>query len=209
METKVTKTLASNQGIIYVFDNQTCLKKYKDITNQEQSIFEEIPKKISIEIIEYFEKLNNKHICKILKTFYKNNEITGYLMPYYNEVTPNILDFDTDYLTRNFTELYELILRLSYDGIRVVDLNPNNLILTKDNIIIIDFDKYRYEKDLDLNILLEINKQALLYALTKKIEQNLSLKEETLSKDTILNYINSMITIPASKPTKQPTIKGI
>ena len=149
MKTRVTKTLASNQGIIYVFDNQTCLKKYKDINQQEFSIYEEIPKKINIDIIKYFEKLNNKHICKILKIFYKDSEITGYLMPYYNEVTPNILDFDTEYLSRNFTELYELILRLSYDGIRVVDLNPNNLILTKDNIIIIDFDKYCYEKDLD------------------------------------------------------------
>ena len=86
------------------------------------------------------------------------------------------------------------MLKLTFDHIRIVDLNPNNLLLTEEGIIIIDYDKYRYEKDLDINILLEINKNALFYALEKKIEKGLILLNKEVDKKQIIDFISKNIT---------------
>lgn len=193
MKPEVIKTINCNQGTIYVFDNGTCLKRYKTFEEKEYSIFDEIPVRISKDIVTYFTKFNNNHFCKILKLFSDEKQVNGYLMPYYNEISENLLDFDDDYIKRNIKELYDIALKLAYDRIRIVDLNPNNLILTKENIVIIDFDKYRKEDTLELNVLIEINTSAVIYALEKKIEKSLKDNIKFFNQKQIITYIEEII----------------
>ena len=179
---------------IFIYDNGTCLKKYKDFKDSAYSIFDEIPARINPEIVNYFKTIDNNHICKILDLNIENGEITSYLMPYYIEEKENILSFSSEYISRNFKELYDLMLRLTFNHIRIVDLNPNNLLLTEEGIIIIDYDKYRYEKELDTNILLDINKNALFYALEKKIEKGLISLNKEVDRKQIIDFISKNIT---------------
>ena len=110
------------------------------------------------------------------------------------EEKENILSFSSEYISRNFKELYDLMLKITYDHIRIVDLNPNNLLLTEEGIIIIDYDKYRYEKELDPNILLDINKNALFYALEKKIEKGLISLNKDIDRKQIIDFISKNMT---------------
>lgn len=191
---EIVRKINSNQAEIFIYDNGTCEKKYKDFKDSAYSIFDEIPARINPEIVNYFKTIDNNHVCKILDLNIENGEITSYLMPYYIEEKENILSFSSEYISRNFKELYDLMLKLTFDHIRIVDLNPNNLLLTEEGIIIIDYDKYRYEKDLDINILLEINKNALFYALEKKIEKGLILLNKEVDKKQIIDFISKNIT---------------
>lgn len=186
---EIVRKINSNQGAIYVYDNGTCLKEYKDFKETTYSVFDEMPARITPEIVNYFNSINNRHMCKIIDYEIQNGEITSYLMPYYIEENESILNFSPEYISINFKELYDLMLKLTYDHVRIVDLNPDNLLLTQDGIILIDYDKYRYERELDTNILLEINKNALLYALQKKIEKSLSIMHKQADKNQIINFI--------------------
>lgn len=190
---EVLRKINSNQATIYVYDNGTCLKEYKDFKETTYSVFDEIPARITPEIVKYFKEIDNNHICKILDFKINNEEIISYLMPYYIEENESILNFSPEYISINFKELYDLMLKLTYDHVRIVDLNPDNLLLTQDGIIIIDYDKYRYEKGLDTNILLEINKNDLLYALEKKIEKGLVALNKPVDRKQIMSFISKNI----------------
>lgn len=190
---EIVRKINSNQAEIFIYDNGTCLKKYKYFKDSAYSIFDEIPARINPEIVNYFKTIDNNHICKILDLNIENGEIISYLMPYYIEEKENILSFSSEYISRNFKELYDLMLKLTFDHIRIVDLNPNNLLLTEEGIIIIDYDKYRFEKELNLNILLEINKNALIYALEKKIEDALKQANHKIDKNQIISFIYNNI----------------
>ena len=95
-------------------------------------------------------------------------------MKYYKGAIDNILSMPVDYLVENFSAIYDAMDRLAKDLVLVVDLHNRNMILTSDNIVLVDFDKYRREKGKSYDVILGINTSALYYAFSKMLNDALS-----------------------------------
>lgn len=175
-----------NYGNIFrVRENDSiCLKHLKEVkSSQPLTIFDDTPTVISEDIFEYFKCLNNPNFCKLYDLLYsKDSKIIAYTMRYYQNIINNILLMPVDYLVDNFSAIYDAMDKLAKDLVLVVDLHNRNMVLTENNIVIVDFDKYRIEKDKPYDVILEINTSALYYAFSKML--NSALKECGLDVDS-------------------------
>ena len=68
---------------------------------------------------------------------------------------------------------YDAMDRLAKDLVLVVDLHNRNMMLTSDNIVVVDFDKYRREESKPYDVMLGINTSALYYAFSKMLNSAL------------------------------------
>ena len=163
-----------NYGNIYKVeeDNDICLKELKETEMCPLTIFDDIPTVISEDIFKYFKNFNNPNFCKLYELLYdKDNKIAAYTMQYYKSITKNILLMPTTYLLDNFNDIYTSMEKLARDLVLVVDLHNKNMILTDDRIVLLDFDKYRIEKNKSYEVLFELNMSALYYALIKMLQE--------------------------------------
>ena len=156
-------------------DDNVCLKEIKDIDPSTLTIFDSVPTVISEDIFNYFRDFNDPNFCKLYDLLYnKDNKVVAYTMKYYKSAIDNILSMPVDYLVENFSAIYDAMDRLAKDLVLVVDLHNRNMILTSDNIVVVDFDKYRREKSKPYDVILGINTSALYYAFSKMLNDALS-----------------------------------
>ena len=156
-------------------DDNICLKEIKDIDPSTLTIFDSLPTVISEDIFNYFRNFNDPNFCKLYDLLYnKDNKVVAYTMKYYKSAIDNILSMPVDYLVENFSAIYDAMDRLAKDLVLVVDLHNRNMILTSDNIVVVDFDKYRREKSKPYDVILGINTSALYYAFSKMLNDALS-----------------------------------
>lgn len=169
-------------------DNSICLKELKDVGTQPLSIFDSIPTVISEDIFNYFKGLDDPNFCKLYDLLYdKDKKIIAYTMKYYRSAIDNILSMPVDYLVDNFSAIYDAMDKLAKDLVLVVDLHNRNMILTDDNIVLVDFDKYRREDSKPYDVILDINTSALYYAFSKMLNSAL--------KDLGLSSANSVLLV--------------
>ena len=180
-EVKFTTTSKINNtgcfGNIYKVaeDDNICLKEIKDVDLSTLTIFDSIPTVISEDIFNYFRDFNNSNFCKLYDLLYnKDRKVVAYTMKYYKSAIDNILSMPVDYLVDNFSAIYDAMEKLARDLVLVVDLHNRNMILTSDNIVLVDFDKYRREEDMPYDIRLDINTSALYYAFSKMLNDALN-----------------------------------
>lgn len=156
-------------------DDNICLKEIKDIDPSTLTIFDSLPTVISEDIFNYFRNFNDPNFCKLYDLLYnKDKKVVAYTMKYYKSAIDNILSMPVDYLVENFSAIYDAMDRLAKDLVLVVDLHNRNMILTSDNIVVVDFDKYRREKSKPYDVILGINTSALYYAFSKMLNDALS-----------------------------------
>lgn len=156
-------------------DDNICLKEIKDIDPSTLTIFDSLPTVISEDIFNYFRNFNDPNFCKLYDLLYnKDKKVVAYTMKYYKSTIDNILSMPVDYLVENFSAIYDAMDRLAKDLVLVVDLHNRNMILTSDNIVVVDFDKYRREKSKPYDVILCINTSALYYAFSKMLNDALS-----------------------------------
>ena len=156
-------------------DDNVCLKEIKDIDPSTLTIFDSLPTVISEDIFNYFRNFNDPNFCKLYDLLYnKDKKVVAYTMKYYKSAIDNILSMPVDYLVENFSAIYDAMDRLAKDLVLVVDLHNRNMILTSDNIVVVDFDKYRREKSKPYDVILGINTSALYYAFSKMLNDALS-----------------------------------
>ena len=156
-------------------DDNICLKEIKDIDPSTLTIFDSIPTVISEDIFNYFRNFNDPNFCKLYDLLYnKDKKVVAYTMKYYKSAIDNILSMPVDYLVENFSAIYDAMDRLAKDLVLVVDLHNRNMILTSDNIVVVDFDKYRREESKPYDVILGINTSALYYAFSKMLNDALS-----------------------------------
>ena len=156
-------------------DDNVCLKEIKDVDLSTLTIFDSIPTVISEDIFNYFRDFNDPNFCKLYNLLYnKDNKVVAYTMKYYKSAIDNILSMPVDYLVENFSAIYDAMDRLAKDLVLVVDLHNRNMILTSDNIVVVDFDKYRREESKPYDVILGINTSALYYAFSKMLNDALS-----------------------------------
>lgn len=156
-------------------DDNICLKEIKDIDPSTLTIFDSLPTVISEDIFNYFRNFNDPNFCKLYDLLYnKDKKVVAYTMKYYKSAIDNILSMPVDYLVDNFSAIYDAMDRLAKDLVLVVDLHNRNMILTSDNIVVVDFDKYRREESKPYDVILGINTSALYYAFSKMLNDALS-----------------------------------
>lgn len=156
-------------------DDNICLKEIKDIDPSTLTIFDSLPTVISEDIFNYFRNFNDPNFCKLYDLLYnKDKKVVAYTMKYYKSTIDNILSMPVDYLVENFSAIYDAMDRLAKDLVLVVDLHNRNMILTSDNIVVVDFDKYRREESKPYDVILGINTSALYYAFSKMLNDALS-----------------------------------
>ena len=155
-------------------DDNICLKEIKDIDPSTLTIFDSLPTVICEDIFNYFRNFNDPNFCKLYDLLYnKDKKVVAYTMKYYKSAIDNILSMPVDYLVENFSAIYDAMDRLAKDLVLVVDLHNRNMILTSDNIVVVDFDKYRREESKPYDVILGINTSALYYSFSKMLNSAL------------------------------------
>lgn len=159
-----------SRAIIYPYGDKLCLKLFLDairgLTNFDDNGRLLVPiNDHKVEMLKRINDLNNPYIYKI-DEFFKceyeyaslNNGVTiikqagytaEYIDHYYNDVTHtgkpcfNILTMSCDDLARYYNQMFDLILYLTRNNIRVNDLHRRNVVKGKDYFTLIDCDEYQ------------------------------------------------------------------
>ena len=168
-------------------DDNVCLKEIKDVDLSTLTIFDSIPTVIGEDIFNYFRDFNDPNFCKLYDLLYnKDNKVVAYTMKYYKVAIDNILSMPVDYLVDNFSAIYDAMDRLAKDLVLVVDLHNRNMVLTSDNIVLVDFDKYRREEGMSYDVRLDINTSALYYAFSRMLNDALNKMGMTSANNVLL-----------------------
>lgn len=101
-----------------------------------------------LEMFKRFSELDLDNFYKITKLLYdKKDRFMAYTAKFYDKEDIDILTMPIDYTIENMEKLYEVSDILSNNKIRIEDLHHENVILTSNDIIIIDADKYVYDEE--------------------------------------------------------------
>lgn len=154
-------------GSIYriMEDPTKCIKILRKRDGSEHlSVFDDCLTVINEDIFNYFKYFDDPCFCKLYDLLHsKKGDIVGYTMKYYHKAVEDILTMPTEYILDNFNDLYDAMDKLAKDLVLAVDLTYKNMVLTKDKIVVVDFDKYR-RSDMPYNDLLCVNTETLYYA---------------------------------------------
>ena len=151
------------------YNNKIIFKKYfawseKDsrINLQLFDLLKEFKNPHFIELYDVYTKYYKIEIInKIIKKI-RNNAflVEGYSAKYYQEDNIDVLNASKEYFLENLFEIEKLINELSENGIKINDIKRENIILNKDNIVIIDPDLFYLWNPISC---LSANKEKLYY----------------------------------------------
>ena len=129
-------------GTVYKYNDDLCIKIYNRGIDFDHCL-------LNTDIYEDLKKIKSDNLVDIKMALYKDKEnksITdAYLLTYYEEKYDDFLEIYTDYLLYNLEEIFKLIKEISIFKIRLHDLKRENLILTKNNIVLIDPDRWYFD----------------------------------------------------------------
>lgn len=98
-------------------------------------------------ILKRIKNLNIHNVYKIYDIISKNKyslkSLHGYYMEYYEPVGPLLLQ-PIDYVIKNIYDLKDTLQKLYDNNIETNDLHADNMIVSKEGIIIIDVDNYSF-----------------------------------------------------------------
>lgn len=128
------------------------------------------------EMFDFFKTVNNPHFIEFYEIYCEMNpqqlsqylsgdysfRVDAYTAKYYPDNSIKVLFEKKDYLLDNFREIEKLFNEFANDGVIVNDLKRDNVLLSKDGIIIIDPDSYYFSDEKTSTIAIE-NKRELLY----------------------------------------------
>lgn len=176
-------------GTIYKLNDNLCLKRYDRGIYFNHCL-------LNTNIYEVLNKIKSDNLVDIKMALYKNKDdqyiSDAYLLAYYEEKYDEFLEIPSDYLIYNLENIFKLIKEISTYEIRLFDLKRENIILTENNIVLIDPDRWYYDftsntKEIEkLNI---NNIMAMFNEITKE-----SLQEnyfDFLVENNLYNYIIS------------------
>lgn len=176
-------------GTVYKYNDDLCIKIYNRGIDFDHCL-------LNTSIYDDLKTIKSDNLVDIKMALYKDKEnksITdAYLLTYYEEKYDDFLEIYTDYLLYNLEEIFKLIKEISIFKIRLHDLKRENIILTKDNIVLIDPDRWYYKfKDSEKEIeKLNINNiMAMFSKITKESLKNNYL--DFLIENNLYDYVIS------------------
>lgn len=131
----VTKKISHplNSHHVYKTSDGKCLKRFRVFSWQEPDL----------EFDQRLQDLQLKHFFQIHEyLFNKSGNYRAFLMPFYEGCSKDILTRSSDYLTDNFSEIFDSFDKLSLASIEARDTNLENTIFTDQDIILIDTERY-------------------------------------------------------------------
>lgn len=182
--TPSSKTIGvGTQGKVYRIDDDKCIKIY------DNNVVKYDP-----EIFKLFKGLSLEGYCKLYDLLYNSpflDEVSGYTMKYYHIEVNNILNMPTEYTIYSFNILYNSIKILAENKIFAKDTIPANAILTKDNVILIDFDTCTKSVQSTESIL-EVNTNNILYLFRRLFEEGLKKMGKDIKDDNLSGYLDAL-----------------
>ena len=149
---------AGRKSSLFLIDGNKCLKLF-GCNTVDDSVLKFIKD----------EKLSNYY--ELYDLLYYKNKLIGYIMEYYNNKAIDILTMPTEYTLDNYNSLYKSILTLTKNNILLGDLCKDNIIYTKDKLIVIDADEYTINNNIS-NYILENDNLFSLESLFNSIYLN-------------------------------------
>ena len=177
-------------GSVYDVGNGTCIKK---IFNKDYANISDQGK-----VLETIKRLNLYNFCKLLKIFYNpQGNVVGYTMKKYHDDHLNILKLPKDYILDSYRNIYTSIMILAEHKIAVGDFKASNTFITKDGILVFDFDLYSIKEKEEYAKLINITKLNCLFNELLKRELLTTCQSEYLPKyvDKIDELFNARTTI--------------
>lgn len=125
---------------VYRYSDDLCIKRYDRDIYFDYCL-------LNTSIYDDLKTIKSDNLVDIKMPLYKDNKsiIDAYLLTYYKEQYDDFLEIPTEYLLYNLEEILKLIKEISEYKIRLDDLKRENIILTKDNIVLIDPDRWYYK----------------------------------------------------------------
>lgn len=200
------------QGKIFRLEDNldVCFKEYSQNTLDNWCF--DMGNRFNKKMFDYFrDDFGNDNFCNLYDLYYdkKLENVIGYTMKYYEECIDNILVMPIDYILDNYSLIYDLVVRLTNDCIRVVDMNPDNVINTSDKMVVIDYDKYYIDNGVDNETLDYINKSALIYTFKGIFVK--ALRKYGIDVDgnlEIKNMVNRLFTVNTSPLVLKCKMRG-
>lgn len=119
-------------GNVYSLPNNKCLKLYKlDDFDFKPDVINEVK---NLNLNNYY-KINDL-------LFDKKGVFKGYTMDYYKDDNIDILDMPMEYTIENLRSIYKSLMTLADNNIWAQDLHSGNVILSKNDMTVIDVDSY-------------------------------------------------------------------
>ena len=129
-------------GKVYKYNNNA-LKIYNDDTADNI--------RLKIKQFEQFKTITNPHFIRLIKVFpFKINQnflVDAYESSFYEKDSTSIIEKPIDYLLDNIAEIEMLLTYLTNEHILTHDLRYHNVILQKNNIVLIDPDSFYFYTD--------------------------------------------------------------
>lgn len=180
------------QGKVYRLDDDKCVKVYKNDVI-----------KIDPEVFKLLKDLSLDGYCRLYDLLYSDFEfqdLDGYIMQYLEKEIPNILLMPTEYTIHSFNILYNSIKVLAEYRIFIKDTIPVNAILTKDNVVLIDFDGY-LKTNVSKEEVLEVNVNNLLYLFRRLFEEGLKRIGKNINDNELEEYLDAIF-LYSKEPVK-------
>lgn len=154
---------------VYRYTDDLCFKYYDRGIDYEYCL-------LNPSIKEDLGKIDSPNLVNIKEILFKDNnkyKVDAYLLPYYEEKYQELLELPTDYLLYNMEEILKLTKKISEYKIRVDDLKRKNMILTDNNIVLIDPDRWYYERSINENEIKKTNINNIMQLFNKVIRDEL------------------------------------
>lgn len=140
---EVNEDMLIGQGFysrVYRIDKDTCFKKFKNPV--KDSTFKRLEQQSrdyeTRKVIEAIKRIENPNLYQIHDLCFDKLKFIGYTMRYYEPA--DIMTLNRRYILINYLNVLELFDTLSNRGIVLSDLHQDNLLFTKEGMVIIDCD---------------------------------------------------------------------
>ena len=146
---------------VYLINDQECVKIGID------------PKLVSLDTLECIQEMGLEGVYKVRDFLYSQDGVfKAYIMKYYKPEDINFFDMDIDYTIENYLRLKRVVEEFTEKKIFMVDLNPDNVIVNRDGLTIIDTDLYVISKFISSDRIELNNLKALRYIFTQLYIEN-------------------------------------
>lgn len=186
------------QGSVYKIDPMICLKEYSELDG-DKGIFDDVGTRFNQEMFDYFkDNFSGSIFCELYDLLYDKKLVTvlGYTMKYYEEMIENILNVPVFYVLDNFSLIYDIVMKLTDECVRIVDMHYGNIINTDGGMILIDYDKYCFDYESSKETLSYVNRSALMSTFCGIFKNSLKKMGIDVDKDIELkNRFFSLFTV--------------
>ena len=144
-------------------------------------------------ILKYIRDLDLKNFYKLYNMLYgRTGKFRAHTMKYYESADIDILTMPVEYTLCSLCNLYESVVRLAEEHIYASDMHIGNVILGRDEIVVIDTDIYSYSELQSIEQLKKKNISALRYLFRELYLNALSEYHPDIAKYSVRQEITSL-----------------